>query len=125
VANEWHQQAVNDTKRRSFLGPSLDEQEYSLNSSHDMGSSNWGELVVFLKNHGLDLLDALASIALAPAELIEVLIHGPTISILRTMLNTKDDTIIAAAAAFLRVRADEDAGAMDEIINDLCNILEL
>jgi hypothetical protein len=125
IANEWHTHSIRDSRNRALVGPSLsDDENYMQIAGNDIGSTNWGETLSGLKTNGLDLLDALATIAIAPAELLSMLVQGPTRSILAHVLDTEDKFVIEAAEAFLHIKNKNTQDAYD-IIDDLSGILEI
>jgi hypothetical protein len=126
VINEWHRHSVRDTKVRDLATDFLDDEESALQvEAMDMASTHWGEITAHLKGCGGELLDALANIAMAPAELVSMLARGDRRDLVDFLdLDHHNPFVVEAARRFAEVYADHK-GSGAQILNDLCEILNL
>ena len=126
LSNEWNTCAQKDAKRRAIVGPSMDDPDNKEQYADiaDLGSSNLAEAFTHLRTCGIELLDALANIAMAPGELLRILAKRPSQEV-KQFINCDDEFLADAAKAFLRVRLGEGAEEADAIINDLCELLDI
>jgi hypothetical protein len=126
VINEWHRHSVRDSKARTLATDFLDDEDSVFQiEAQDMSSTHWGDLVAHLKGCGADLLDALASIALAPTELVGMLSRGDRLDIIDFLDMPSDNPfIVEASRRFASVHRDKPKEAA-QILNDLCAALGL